>query len=46
MIKQIIFDGYFHGDAHPGNILCHLSNGNIIFLDMGMMGTLEPGASA
>lgn len=41
MVKQIIFDGYFHGDAHPGNILCNLENGNIIFLDMGMMGTLN-----
>ncbi len=43
MIKQIIFDGYFHGDAHPGNILCDLRNGDIIFLDMGMMGTLSQG---
>lgn len=41
MIKQIIFDGYFHGDAHPGNILCNLQTGHIIFLDMGMMGTLN-----
>ena len=41
MMKQLIFDGYFHGDAHPGNILCDLGNGNIIFLDMGMMGTLS-----
>ncbi len=41
MIKQIIFDGYFHGDAHPGNILCNLGDGKIIFLDMGMMGTLN-----
>jgi ubiquinone biosynthesis protein len=41
MIKQIIFDGYFHGDAHPGNILCNLRDGKIIFLDMGMMGTLS-----
>jgi len=38
MIKQIIFDGYFHGDAHPGNILVNLQNGNIIFLDLGMPG--------
>ena len=41
MIKQIIFDGYFHGDAHPGNILVNLKNGNIIFLDLGMMGMLN-----
>lgn len=41
MIKQIVINGYFHGDAHPGNILCDLGDGNIIFLDMGMMGTLS-----
>ena len=41
MIKQIIFDGYFHGDAHPGNILVNLNNGNIIFIDLGMMGMLN-----
>lgn len=41
MIKQIIFDGYFHGDAHPGNILVSPNSGKIIFLDMGMMGMLN-----
>ncbi len=41
MIKQIIFDGYFHGDAHPGNILVSLKTGKIIFLDLGMMGMLN-----
>jgi ubiquinone biosynthesis protein len=41
MIKQLIFDGYFHGDAHPGNILVSLETGKVIFLDMGMMGMLN-----
>jgi len=41
MIRQIIFDGYFHGDAHPGNILVSLKTGKIIFLDLGMMGMLN-----
>ena len=41
MIKQIIFDGYFHGDCHPGNVLINLETGEIIFLDMGMMGNLD-----
>jgi ubiquinone biosynthesis protein len=41
MIKQIIFDGYFHGDAHPGNILVSLKTGRIILLDLGMMGMLN-----
>lgn len=41
MLKQIIFDGYFHGDCHPGNVLVDLKRGEIIFLDMGMMGSLD-----
>ncbi|MBP8294406.1 MAG: hypothetical protein KAX65_16630, partial [Caldilineaceae bacterium] len=41
MLKQIIFDGYFHGDCHPGNVMIDLETGEIIFLDMGMMGTLD-----
>lgn len=42
MLKQIIFDGYFHGDCHPGNVLINLEASEVIFLDMGMMGNLEP----
>lgn len=41
IIKQLLFDGFFHGDPHPGNILVNLSTGQIQFLDMGMMGTLD-----
>lgn len=41
VMKQILFDGYFHGDPHPGNVLVDLNSGRIIFLDMGMMGQLS-----
>lgn len=41
IIKQLLFDGYFHGDPHPGNILVNLQTGAVQFLDMGMMGTLD-----
>jgi len=41
MIKQVLFDGFFHADPHPGNILCDLEKHQIIFLDMGMMGNLD-----
>jgi ubiquinone biosynthesis protein len=41
MVKQLLFDGFFHADPHPGNILVNVSTGTIIFLDMGMMGTLD-----
>ncbi|HMN26519.1 MAG TPA: AarF/UbiB family protein [Caldilineaceae bacterium] len=41
MVKQLLFDGFFHADPHPGNILVDPGTGTIIFLDMGMMGTLD-----
>lgn len=40
-VKQILFDGFFHGDPHPGNILIDTETGHIIFLDCGMMGSLS-----
>ena len=39
-ITQIIDDGFFHADPHPGNI--KILNGKIIWLDLGMMGHLNP----
>lgn len=38
-VKQIVEDGYFHADPHPGNIW--VKNGKIIWLDLGMMGRLS-----
>jgi len=40
MLKQILVDGFFHADPHPGNLLA-LSGGRLAFLDFGMMGYLE-----
>jgi ubiquinone biosynthesis protein len=40
IIKQVLFDGFFHGDPHPGNVLVDTETGQIVFLDMGMMGQL------
>ena len=37
-VKQIIEDGFFHADPHPGNIW--VRNGRIVWLDLGMMGRL------
>ena len=37
-VKQIIDDGVFHADPHPGNIL--VRNGKIVWLDLGMVGRL------
>ena len=38
-VKQIIEDGYFHADPHPGNIW--IRNSRIVWLDLGMMGRLS-----
>jgi len=40
MVKQVLYDGFFHGDPHPGNVLVNTETAQIIFLDLGMMGTL------
>ncbi len=37
-IKQALTDGFFHADPHPDNII--VSNDNIVFIDLGMMGRL------
>lgn len=37
--KQILDDGYFHADPHPGNIA--VRDGKIIWLDLGMMGKIS-----
>lgn len=40
MLKQVLFDGFFHADPHPGNILVDVEKSQIIFLDMGLMGNM------
>jgi ubiquinone biosynthesis protein len=41
LIKQLLIDGFFHADPHPGNVLVNLETGVVGFLDMGMMGEIE-----
>lgn len=38
-IKQVMDDGFFHADPHPGNV--KVLDGKIIWIDMGMMGRLS-----
>jgi ubiquinone biosynthesis protein len=38
-LKQLLDDGFFHADPHPGNIFIK-ENGQIVFIDFGSMGTL------
>lgn len=35
-VKQILDDGFFHADPHPGNL--RIRDGRIVWIDMGMMG--------
>jgi len=39
IFKQILIDGFFHGDPHPGN-LAALPGERIVFMDFGMVGYL------
>ena len=41
IIKQVLVDGFFHGDPHPGNILADPTSKRIIFLDLGLVGQLN-----
>jgi predicted unusual protein kinase regulating ubiquinone biosynthesis (AarF/ABC1/UbiB family)/nucleotide-binding universal stress UspA family protein len=40
--KQILVDGFFHADPHPGNLMWQPSTERIFFLDLGMIGEAGP----
>jgi ubiquinone biosynthesis protein len=40
-LKQILVDGIFHADPHPGNVFV-TSDGRIALLDLGMVGRTAP----
>jgi ubiquinone biosynthesis protein len=41
-LKQILRDGVFHADPHPGNVLL-MEDGRIGLIDLGMVGRVPPG---
>ena len=38
-VKQVLEDGFFHADPHPGNI--RIRDGKIVWMDLGMVGRLS-----
>ena len=40
-LQQLLNDGFFHADPHPGNLAVDLK-GALIFYDFGMMGQIQP----
>ena len=40
-LKQILADGFFHADPHPGNVFITEDN-RVALLDLGMTGTVRP----
>jgi predicted unusual protein kinase regulating ubiquinone biosynthesis (AarF/ABC1/UbiB family) len=40
-LKQIILDGFFHADPHPGNVLI-TPEGRLALIDLGMVSRLSP----
>jgi predicted unusual protein kinase regulating ubiquinone biosynthesis (AarF/ABC1/UbiB family) len=40
-LQQILIDGFFHADPHPGNVFL-ADDGRLALLDLGMVGRLSP----
>ncbi|MFV0387748.1 MAG: ABC1 kinase family protein [Pyrinomonadaceae bacterium] len=40
-LKQLLEDGFFHADPHPGNLLV-MEDGTLAFFDFGMVGRITP----
>lgn len=41
-LKQVLVDGLFHADPHPGNVFL-TDDGRVALLDLGMVGHITPG---
>ncbi len=40
-LRQLLENGFFHADPHPGNLLA-MKDGRLAYLDFGMMSTIKP----
>ncbi len=41
LIQQLLIDGFFHADPHPGNVVLDPASGRVTFLDLGLIGELR-----
>lgn len=44
-LKQLLEDGFFHADPHPGNLLVK-NDGTLAYIDFGMVGTVSDAMKA
>ena len=40
-LRQLLDEGFFHADPHPGNLLCTVPAGRLAYLDFGCMAELS-----
>ncbi|MEN9201930.1 MAG: AarF/ABC1/UbiB kinase family protein, partial [Thermostichus sp. DG02_1_bins_55] len=40
-LKQLLENGFFHADPHPGNLLA-MADGRLAYIDFGMMSSIQP----
>ncbi|SHI58262.1 Phosphotransferase enzyme family protein [Tessaracoccus bendigoensis DSM 12906] len=41
LVKQLFIDGFFHGDLHPGNVMVDRATGELVLIDLGLVGRLN-----
>lgn len=42
IFQQLLIDGFFHADPHPGNLFVIPESNTLVFIDLGMTGRLLP----
>ncbi|HPH94988.1 MAG TPA: AarF/ABC1/UbiB kinase family protein [Anaerolineaceae bacterium] len=42
IFQQLLIDGFFHADPHPGNLFVIPETNTLVFIDLGMTGRLLP----
>ncbi len=42
IFTQLLIEGFFHADPHPGNLMVDRQTHSLVYIDLGMMGVLLP----